>query len=241
MRASTPQSRLAAVSTTLMVVGVCAATLIGLGGCGRTAADVPAGAPLPPPPSFLPTPPAFPFGPGLHVGVSALMAHTYTRPLELCDAELVAVGVIAQYGSAHWNSADGNIPAGISVPDMDQRHFTVVTPMAFSQWQLLTDRRTGATREFAAMGGHAGNVDENGPGPQPATGQRLVFVFNATLLADQTSTSQETDQLMELYAAFPVNAQNAVYFDGSGVYVPLPDLASELSSCAGNHAPTATS
>lgn len=213
--------------------------LAGLGACGRTLANVPAGAPDPTatPPSFLPTPPAFPPGPTVYVTVSGYLAHGYLGPQDLCVGDVVAVGVIAQYGSAHWNSPDGNRSSVPGFPNATADGYEVVTPMAFSQWQVLSDRRVGPTREYAARGGHAGNVYSE-DGPKPPVDQRYVLVFTASLVGG--SGSQWTDRLMELVAAMPVNRQNDVYFPYSRASVPLTVLAGDLAHCLGNHAATPT-
>lgn len=78
-----------------------AVALTSLGACGRTAPGTPTGASLPAPPSFLPTPPAFPTGPFVAMTVSTFLRHGYTRPGDLCDADLVAVAAVARYGGAH--------------------------------------------------------------------------------------------------------------------------------------------
>jgi hypothetical protein len=174
--------------------------------------------------------------------VSTFLRHGYTRPGDLCDADLVAVAAVARYGGAHWNSADGNRPASVTPQELTRRGYAVVTPMAFSQWQVLSDRRVGPTREYAARGGHAGNVYYYAePGPKPPVGQRYILVFQASPLPGAGSGAQEADRLMELFAALTVNQQNEVYFAYSKVWVPLPALAGELAHCLGNHATTPTS
>lgn len=219
-----------------------AVALTSLGACGRTAPGTPTGASLPAPPSFLPTPPAFPTGSFVAMTVSTFLRHGYTRPGDLCDADLVAVAAVARYGGAHWNSADGNRPASVTPQELTRRGYAVVTPMAFSQWLPLNDQRVGATREYAARGGRAGRILYTAdPGPRPPDGHRFVMVFNAAVLANPSPNSRATDELMVLYAALPTNAQNEVYFGNPGVWMPLTLLAGQLATCAGNHAPTPTS
>lgn len=219
-----------------------AVALTSLGACGRAAAGTPTGASFPAPPSFVPTPPAFPPGPFVSMTVSTLLRHAYTRPSDLCDADLVAVAAVARYGGAHWNSPDGNRPAGITPQDLTRRAYAVVTPMAFSQWLPLNDQRQASTREYAVRGGRAGNILYTAdPGPRPPAGQRFIMVFNAAVLADPGPNSRPSDQLMVLYAALPTNAQNEVYFDNPGVWMPLNLLAGQLAQCLGNRAPRPTS
>lgn len=230
----TTRPRWATLASPLVLPCMLVVALVGLSACGRALANVPASAPAPTsiPPSFLPTPPAFPSGPTARVFVTTDLVRYYNHPLDLCVGDVVVLGVVAQYGAPHWNSPDGTRANGNEV----------VTPMAFSQWQVLSDRRVGPTREYAARGGHAGNVYYYAePGPKPPVGQRYILVFQASPLPGAGSGAQEADRLMELFAALTVNQQNEVYFAYSKVWVPLPALAGELAHCLGNHATTPTS
>lgn len=237
-----PHTGSRALRAPLVLLCLVIVALTGLGACGRPTAGTPGTAPLPALPSFLPTPPAFPPGTFVSMTVSTYLRHGYTRPGDLCDADLVAVAAVARYGGAHWNSADGNRPASATPQDLTRRGYAVVTPMAFSQWLPLNDQRFGLTREYAARGGRAGNVIYMvDPGPHPPVGQRFIMVFNAAVMADPGPSTRGTDQLMALYAALPVNARNEVYFDNPGVWMPLTLLAGQLAQCPGNHAPKPTS
>lgn len=203
-----------------------------LAGCGAKIVEPRANST--PPQIVFPTPPNFPAGPGIHLFGNATQVNAYATPASLCNSALVVEGALAAYGPGHWNSADGSRPSSFTTRDVIGHAYRIYTPMRFSQWHVLLDRRGQPTREYVVLGGTAGHDSfYMSPYPQPRIGQLGIMIFISGMHATTAPNQplQNAPDIMVLYAVLPVNAQQVVTFPPTGLQVPVSQVQAQLAKC----------
>jgi hypothetical protein len=207
---------------------------VAVAGCGRT---------LPAPnPNALPasegtpgvvfgTPPAGPPGPGVQLNIHADYYNVAATPATLCYSSLVALATVSAYGPAHWNTPDGTRPAAYTDTDLLNHGYKIVTPLQFSYWRVLLDRRAQPTTEYVMLGGQVGNDTYEIDFPHPHVGALYLLAFGVGtgMMATANGSAVLARNVMVVYGIVPVDAQLLAHFPL--VQEPLSQVESQLASC----------
>lgn len=179
---------------------------------------------------------------GLHVVLHA-DKFEFTAPQQFCQTLLTAEVVVGAHGTAHWNTADGRLPAGVTTyTELLKDNLRVYTPVDFTRLTPLVDHRHSATKGFATVGGQVGNdtyfIDDD-PTLPGVGGSFIVVLYPST-----PQTGGNTEETLVVGNAYPVDAQGVVTLQQAGnpnepgpgqlqpaITISLASLTQQLASC----------
>jgi hypothetical protein len=167
----------------------------------------------------------------------------FSRPQDMCQGTpLVAEVIVGSTGPGRWTTADGSRPATNDYNVIAKAGWHIVTPVRFSRFNILLDRRATQTQEFLMLGGQAGqDSDEELPYPQLVLAARYVVVFAPD---NDLATGTYTEDRLIVFDAFPIDQHDIVTLQVAGnpnepgigpvqqqVTIPLAQLQQDLAHC----------
>lgn len=180
--------------------------------------------------------------PGLHVRLEA-DKFEYTSAEQFCQTLVTAEVVVGSHGAPRWNTADGELPAGIkTADDVVAQNYRIYTPITFTRFVPLLDHRHVTTKEFLTLGGQVGQDSYfiNEVPTLPGTGGHYVVV----LYPSTPHTGGNTEVSLVVGNAYPVDAQGTVVLQAAGdpnepgvgspqpaITIALTALQQQLAAC----------
>ncbi len=151
----------------------------------------------------------------------------FDTPARMCKASVVADVTVRTLGRSHWNSPEGSRPQNLDSRALLRKGYAILTPVRFSQMNVLADHRGRPTTEFVTLGGIVGQDQfwlHDMPQLRPAARYVVVFVPSFSVQAGTL-----TDATLGAIDAFPIDAGVLLHGQSVEQGVTQPEVKIRLS------------